>query len=83
MNEQELKFEIIPSPHDPRLGASVGVRVSYGSINIAAESTLKKTQYANKVEAVEMLKMLVVKERFLNINEADLIDGKTFLDNLD
>lgn len=50
MDKPELKFEIIPSPHDPQVGASVGVRVRYGSMNVTAESTLKRTQYANNVD---------------------------------
>ena len=83
MNERELEFEIIPSPHDPSLGVSVGVLVKYGSTNITAKSTSKKTQYANKVQAIEKLKVLLLKERFHNIDEADLIDCNTFLNNMD
>ncbi|GLX81863.1 hypothetical protein [Thalassotalea eurytherma] len=62
MKDEDLKFEIIPSRHGPSLGASVGVRVIYSSMNIAAESTLKKTQYANKVEAIKKLKTLIAKQ---------------------
>ena len=83
MNEQILKFEIIPSPHDPKLGASVGVRVRHKLTNLTAESATQKTQYANKMLAVETLKELLVTERFLNIDEADLIDGNTFFNSMD
>ncbi|WP_419227291.1 hypothetical protein [Alteromonas sp. OM2203] len=83
MDKPELKFEVIPSPHDPQVGASVGVRVHYGSMNVTAESTLKRTQYANKVEAVERLKKRLVAERFLSINDTDWIDANAFANDND
>lgn len=83
MDKPELKFEIIPSPHDPQVGASVGVRVRYGSMNVTAESTLKRTQYANKVEAVEKLKRRLVEEHFLSIGDTDMLDGSAFANNVD
>ncbi len=64
MDEQDLTFEIIPSPHDPKIGACVGVRVRHASKNITAESTHEKTQHANKVVAVERLKLRLRKESF-------------------
>lgn len=61
MKKQKLKFEIIPSEHDPVIGAPVGVRVYCNFLNITAESTDKKTQYANKMAAIENLNMLLQK----------------------
>ncbi|MBJ2135800.1 hypothetical protein JEU11_04970 [Paraglaciecola chathamensis] len=83
MNEKEFEFEIIPSPHDREVSVCVGVRVLHKSTNLAAESTTQKTQYANKMAAIETLKELLVKERFLNIDETDLIEGNAFFNSMD
>lgn len=53
----KFEIEVIPSPNDPGVGAHVGVRVRHKILNLTAESTSKRTQYANKLNAMEMLKM--------------------------
>lgn len=82
MNNEDLEIEIIPSPNDPIVGAHVGIKIRHKTLGLKAESTSEKTQYANKLNAIENLKMQHVKERFLNIGEADLIDGNTFFNSL-
>ena len=43
----------------------------------------RSTPHANKTRIIEVLKLQLIQKRFENINEIDLIDGHTFLDNLD
>ncbi len=38
---------------------------------------------SDEYNKIEQLKMELVKSRFANINENDLVDGDTFLDQLD
>jgi|GEM_PF-1674532 len=57
MDSNEFKIEVIPSPNDPCVGAHVGVRIRHKTLDLTAESTSKCTQYANKLNAMEMLKM--------------------------
>lgn len=63
MNEPELEFEIIASEHDLIGGVSVGVRVHCRLLNISVASTGEKTQYANKLAAIERLNMLLLKQQ--------------------
>jgi hypothetical protein len=58
MDKNDLVFEVIPSNHDPKIGASVGVRVHCISLDITVKSTNEKTQYANKLAAMDKLKKL-------------------------
>lgn len=57
MDDNELDIEVIPSPHDPVVGAHVGVRIRHKISGLTAESSSEATQYANKRKALEMLKM--------------------------
>lgn len=57
MDDNELEIETIPSPHDPVVGAHVGVRIRHKVSGLAAESSSEATQYANKRSALERLKM--------------------------
>ena len=57
MDDNELQIEVIPSPHDPVVGAHVGVRIRHKVSGLTAESSSEKTQYANKRNALEMLKV--------------------------
>lgn len=52
-------------------------------MNVTAESTLKRTQFANKVEAVEKLKKRLVEERFLRIYDTDWVDESAFANDND
>lgn len=58
MDKNDLVFEVIPSAHAPKVGASVGVRVHCISLDITVESTTEKTQYVNKLAAMDKLKKL-------------------------
>ncbi len=83
MDAKALTFEIIPSPHDPKVGASVGVRVCYGSMQITTESTHEKTQYANKVVAIEKLKLRLMKKGFLDGDSNDVIERSAHIKTYD
>lgn len=61
MDDNELEIEVIPSPHDPVVGAHVGVRIRHKISGLTAESSSEATQYANKLNALETLKMQLVK----------------------
>jgi protein subunit release factor A len=60
MDYHELDIEVIPSPHDPVIGAHVGVRIQHKVSGLTAESSSETTQYANKRNTLEMLKMQLV-----------------------
>lgn len=75
MDNSYLDIAFIPSPHDPRIGAHVGVRICHKALNLRAESTSHTTQYANKLNAMRQMK-----KRFLEIEKAEL---NSILNNLD
>ncbi|MBU0914504.1 MAG: hypothetical protein KKF22_18400 [Gammaproteobacteria bacterium] len=60
MDDNELEIEVIPSPHDPVVGAHVGVRIRHKISGLTAESSSETTQYANKRNALDKLKMQLV-----------------------
>lgn len=60
MDDNELEIEVIPSLHDPVVGAHVGVRIQHKVSGLTADSSSETTQYANKRNALEMLKMQLV-----------------------
>lgn len=51
------EIEVIPSANAPDIGAHLGVRIRNRILNLTAESTSKRTQYANKLNTMDMLKM--------------------------
>ncbi len=61
MDDNELDIEVIPSSHDPVAGAHVGVRIRHKTSGLTAESSSETTQYANKLNALETLKIQLVK----------------------
>lgn len=63
MNSEEFDIDLIQSPHDPHVGAHVGVRIRHKALNLTTESTSQKTQHANRLNAMKLLK-----ERFLEID---------------
>ncbi len=75
MDNSYLEIDLIPSPHDPRIGAHVGVRICHKVLNLTAESTSHTTQYANKLNAMRQME-----KRFLEIEKAKL---NGILNNLD
>lgn len=72
MNDADLEIALIQSPHDPRVGAHVGVRIRHKVLNLTTESTSQKTQHANMLNAIQLLK-----ERFIEIDRTKA-DYKTF-----
>ncbi len=60
MDDHELEIEVIPSPHDPVVGAHVGVRIRHKTSGLTAESSSETTQYANKLRTMDQLKMQLV-----------------------
>lgn len=81
--EDEIEFFIIASNETQFLGAEVGVTAKHKKTGLTTESTSYKTQHQNKLAAIELLKDKLVKERFLNLDESDLVDGEQFLSDLD
>lgn len=67
MDNSYLEIALIPSPHDPRIGAHVGVRICHKALNLTAESTSHTTQYANKLHAMRQME-----KRVLEIEKAEL-----------
>lgn len=63
MDITDFEIDTIPSPHDPRVGAHVGVSIRHKISSLTVESTSQKTQYANRVNAMRLLK-----ERFPEID---------------
>ncbi|GAA6172032.1 hypothetical protein NBRC116592_17020 [Colwellia sp. KU-HH00111] len=68
------------SPHT--CGALRGIKLTHKATGIVVHSIKEKSQHANKLAALELLKMELVKRRFDNIDEDDLVDGKTFWEEL-
>ncbi|MFA3791686.1 peptide chain release factor-like protein [Aliiglaciecola sp. SL4] len=81
--EDEIEFSIIKSEQTKFLSVDVGVKAKHQKTGITAESTSYSSQHQNKLSAIEILKEELVKERFLNIDESDLVDGEQFMKDLD
>lgn len=60
-----------------------GIKLTHKITGFTATSTKEKSQRANYLAALELLKIKLVKQRFENIDEDDLVDGKAFLQELD
>lgn len=60
-----------------------GIKLTHKITGISATSIKEKSQRANYLAALELLKIKLVKQRFENIDEDDLVDGKAFLQKLD
>ncbi|MGO4891844.1 peptide chain release factor family protein [Flavobacterium sp. W21_SRS_FM6] len=56
MNEDELEKNTCESLYDPPVGAHIGVEITHKPSNITVRNIDKRTQFANKVEAIEKLK---------------------------
>ncbi|GEN39436.1 hypothetical protein PTE01_25460 [Pseudoalteromonas tetraodonis GFC] len=83
INSDEIEITTCASPYDPPIGAHVGVRIRHLKLNIEVTSTDQKSQHKNHMVATENLKselakFELVKSRFEDIDEDDLIDGETF-----
>ena len=80
--QDEIDIKIIKSEMTNFAGAEVGIQVTHRETGISASSTSFPSQHKNKVAAIELLKEKIVKDRFENIDEADLMDGKEFFQKL-
>jgi protein subunit release factor A len=69
------------SPHI--CSALKGIKLTHKISGIIATSIKEKSQRANYLAALELLKLKLVKQRFETIDEDDLVDGKAFLQELD
>lgn len=77
-NDLEICICICKGDYSHIGSVEVGVKITHKETGITVYSLLEKSQYANKLIALEFLKMELVKQRFANIDENDLVDGKTF-----
>lgn len=68
------------SPHI--CSAFRGVKLTHKATGIVVYSTKEKSQQTNHLVAMELLKLELVKQRFENIEENDLIDGEAFREQL-
>lgn len=83
INSDEIEITTCASPYDPPIGAHVGVKIRHLKLNIEVTSTDQKSQHKNHMVAMENLKselakFELVRSRFEDIDEDDLIDGETF-----
>jgi len=83
IDENDIKITICKGDCSHIGSAEVGVKLVHRPTNITVYSLKKKSQHANKVAALELLKMELVKRRFENIDEGDLVDGEIFWKDLD
>ncbi|MAD74167.1 MAG: hypothetical protein CML20_05120 [Rheinheimera sp.] len=87
INSNDIEVTTCASPYDPPIGAHVRVKIRHLKLNIEVTSTDQKSQHKNHIAAMEKLKselakFELVKSRFEDINEDDLIDGETFWNEL-
>lgn len=85
INNEDMQVETCCADGQSTLICSAlkGVRLTHKPTNIVVFSTNEKSQHANHLAAIELLKLELVKQRFENIDEEDLVDGKVFLEDLD
>jgi len=81
-DEKDLEITTCKSPKTNLLGAEVGVKIKHKKLDITVQSIDLPTQHQNKLAAIELMKEAVVKSRFENINEDDLMDGEEFFKQL-
>jgi protein subunit release factor A len=62
MNEKDILINTCPSPNDPVLGSHIGIQIKHKLTGIVVRSIDKNSQFKNKQEAIEMLKLELVKE---------------------
>jgi len=64
MDENDIEITICKGDYSHIGSAEVGVKLVHRPTNITVYSLKKKSQYANKVIALELLKLELVKQRF-------------------
>jgi protein subunit release factor A len=62
MNEKDILINTCPSPSYPVLGSHIGIQIKHKLTGIVVRSIDKNSQFKNKQEAIEMLKLELVKE---------------------
>lgn len=55
MNKDQLAITTCSSPHDPSIGAHVGISIRHKRSNIIVKSTTELSQFANKKVALAIL----------------------------
>lgn len=78
LTDSEVEITICKSEMTNIGSAEVGVQIKHIDTNIVVKATHNRSQHLNKLAALELLKEELVKLRFKNINEDDLVDGKSF-----
>ena len=68
---EELAIRVCVSPNSMIGSAHVGIEIAHKVTGIKVKSTEHKTQHQNKLNAIEALKLALVKERFENIDKDD------------
>lgn len=80
---EELAIKVCESPNSMSGSAHVRIEITHKATGIKVKSTEYTTQHENKLNAIEALKLGLVKQRFENIDEDDLIEERDFLKWLD
>lgn len=85
MDMSEILIETCLAEEQPPhiCSALRGIKLTHKISGIIVTSTKEKSQRANYLGALELLKLKLVKQRFETIDEDDLVDGATFLQDLD
>jgi protein subunit release factor B len=87
INSDEIAVTACTSPYDPPIGAHIGVKIRHLKLDIEVTSTDQKSQHKNHMATMEkpkseLAKFELVKSRFEDIDEDDLMDGETFWNEL-
>lgn len=87
INSDDIEVTTCDSPYDPPIGAHIGVKIRHLKLNIEVTSTDQRSQHKNHMAAMgnlksELAKFELVKSRFEDIDEDDLMDGETFWNEL-
>ncbi|MGK0236285.1 MAG: protein subunit release factor A [Psychroserpens sp.] len=82
MDESGLAISICKGDHSHVGSTEVGVKITHKETGVTVYSLKESSQHKNKLMALELLKMELVKQRFANIDDDDLVDGKIFREQL-
>jgi len=63
ISKKGLEITLCKSPRSPRVGAHVGVQIRHVETNITVQSITHASQHLNKLAALELLKVELVKLR--------------------
>lgn len=74
-NHSDLEITTCKSHHDPAIGEHVGIQIRHKPSDILVKSVDETTQYANKLAAIELLQLELVKKRLQDLDDNYLVDG--------